>query len=343
MKLSNKNEKGLENPKGSQRISIIGAGSWGTTLANLLAENNPDKEIILWAREKEVVESIQKESKNKLFLPNITLDGSLKATSEIKEAVETADIIVTAVPTPFLREKAKEMKPFVKENATVINVSKGLENHSFKTMTQVLKEELGNVKLVALSGPNHAEEVSRKIPTATVIASKDADLQSIKKAFETDYFKVYPHDDVIGVEICGAVKNITAIATGVISGLGLGDNASGSIITLGLREMVHLGRDFGAKEATFYGLAGVGDLVATCMSKHSRNRKTGLLLTKGLDFEKIKEEMHGQIAEGIMTCKAVHEYAVKNNVRLPLTAQVYNVLFEKKELKEAIADLKKLI
>ena len=357
MKLSNDNEKlskkglqdsknlekGLENPKDSQRIAIIGAGGWGTTLANLLAENNHDKEVILWAREKEVIESIRKDKINKIFLPNITLTDKLKATSELKEAIENADIIVTAIPTQFLREKAREMKPYVKTGATVINVAKGLENHSFKTMTQVLAEELGNVKLVALSGPNHAEEVSRKIPTATVIASKDADLKSIKGLLETDYFKVYPLDDVIGVEICGAVKNITAIATGVISGLGLGDNASGSIVTLGLREMVRLGRDFGAKESTFYGLAGVGDLVATCMSKHSRNRKVGTLIAKGMDFEKIKEEMHGQVAEGIMTCKAVHEYAVKNGLKLQLTAQVYKVLFEKKELGHAITDLKGLI
>ena len=211
-------------------------------------------------------------------------------------------------------------------------------------MSEILKEELPpSIKIAVLSGPNHAEEVSRKIPTATVIASTETDLENLRKIFETDYFKVYAHDDVIGLEVCAAVKNITAIATGVIAALGLGDNATGSIITLGLREMVRLGRHLGARQETFYGLAGVGDLVATCTSKLSRNRKAGNLITKGLDAEGIMEAMHGMVAEGIMTSKAVHEYAEKNKLYLPLTAQVYSVLFEKKELNQAITDLKKLI
>ncbi len=325
------------------KIAVIGAGSWGTTLANLLAENNSDKEVILWAREKEVVGSIKKEGKNTLFLPEISLCEKLSVTNEIKEAVTNADILVTAIPSQFLRAKAKEIKNCFKDGATIINVAKGLEVHTFRRMSEILKEEIPNAKIVVLSGPNHAEEVSRKIPTATVIASKEANLKELKSIFETDYFKVYPHDDVIGLEVCGAIKNITAIATGVIAALGLGDNAMGSIITYGLREMVKLGKQFGAKQKTFYGLAGVGDLVATCTSKHSRNRQAGTLLAQGKDSEEIKEAMHGQVAEGISTCKAVHEYAVKNNISLPLTSQVYKVLFEKKELKEAIKDLKNLI
>lgn len=326
------------------KLTIVGAGSWGTTLANLLAENNPDKEIILWAREKEVINSIKEKKENSLFLPGIKLSNRLKSSNELEEAVKGADIIVTAIPSQFLRAKAKEIKKYIKPDATVVNVAKGIEIHTFKRMSQILREELPkSVKIAVLSGPNHAEEVSRKIPTATVIASKEADLQKLKDIFETGYFKVYPHDDVVGVEACAAVKNITAIAAGVIHALGLGDNALGSIITLGLREMVRLGKNIGAKENTFYGLAGVGDLVATCASKHSRNRKAGELIAKGYDFEKINEAMHGMIAEGIMTCKAVHEYAEKNNISLPLTSQVYKVLFEKKELKQAIEELMELI
>ena len=325
------------------KISIIGAGSWGTTLANLIAENNPDKEVILWAREAAVVESIGKEKENTLFLPGIKLCDNLKATNNLGDAVTGADVLLMAIPSQFLRQNAKEIKKYVKENSIIVNVAKGIEIHTFKRMSEVLREEIPNVKIAVLSGPNHAEEVSRKIPTATVIASNDADLKQLKDIFETDYFKVYPHDDIIGVEICAAVKNITAIATGVAAAKGLGDNALGSIITLGLREMVTLGRHFGAKQKTFYGLAGVGDLVATCASKHSRNRKAGELLAKGLDSGQIKEEMHGMIAEGIATCKAVQEYAEKNNIELQLTSQVYKVLFEKKELKHAIEDLKKLI
>ena len=325
------------------KIAVIGAGSWGTTLANLLTENNPDKDVTLWAREKEVIDSISNKKENILFLPGIKLSENLIVTNDLKEAVTGADILVTAIPSQFLREKAKEINDHVKKGVTIVNVAKGMEINTFKRMSEILSEEIPTAEISVLSGPNHSEEVSRKIPTATVIASLDADLKLLKEIFETDYFKVYPHDDVIGLEVCGAVKNITAIATGVIVALGLGDNALGSIITYGLREMVELGRQFGAKQKTFYGLAGVGDLVATCASKHSRNRKAGELLAKGYDFEKIKLEMHGQIAEGIMTCKAIHEYAERKGMSLQLTSQVYKVLFEKKELKDAIEDLKKLI
>ncbi|MBD3163896.1 NAD(P)H-dependent glycerol-3-phosphate dehydrogenase [Candidatus Woesearchaeota archaeon] len=325
------------------KISVIGAGSWGTTLANLLAENNPDKDVFLWAREKEVAESIEKERKNKLFLPNINLSTKLKPTNSLAEAVKNADLLVIVVPSQFLREKARDISGHIGKNVTVVNAAKGMEVNTFKRMSEILREEIPDSKIAVLSGPNHAEEVSKRIPTATVIASKEADLDMLKDLFETDYFKVYPHDDVIGVEICAAVKNITAIATGVIDALGMGDNAHGAIITLGLREMVKVGKHFGAKESTFYGLSGVGDLVATCTSRHSRNRKAGNLIAKGYDFEKIKEEMHGMVAEGIMTCKALHEYAVKNDISLVITSQAYKVLFEKKALEEAIKDLKKLI
>lgn len=326
------------------KIAVIGAGSWGTTLANLLSENNPNKEVVLWAREPEVVGGIVSRRENPLYLQGVKLSKKLEVTSGMENAIGEADIIVTAIPSQFLREKAREIKLFIKKSATVINVAKGLELHTFKRMSQVLKEELPpSIKIAVLSGPNHAEEVSRKIPTATVIASTNADLEQLKQIFETSYFKVYPYDDLIGVEVCGAVKNITAIATGVIAALGLGDNASGAIITLGLREMVWLGKHLGARQATFYGLAGVGDLVATCTSQHSRNRHAGILIAKGMGFEQINEAMHGQIAEGIMTCKAVYEYAEKNEIKLPLTSQVYKVLFEKKDLRNAIEDLKDLI
>ena len=325
------------------KISIFGGGSWGTTLASLLAGNNKDSEVVLWAREEEVRESIEKDRENRKFLPGVKLSDNLKVTNDIREAAENSDILVNAIPSQFARETAKKYSKHLKEGITIVTVSKGLENHTFKRISEVLKEEIPNIKIAVLSGPNHAEEVSRKIPAATVIASTEADLSMLKKVFETDYFKVYPHDDVIGLEICGAVKNITAIATGVIAALGLGDNAHGAIITLGLREMVKLGRHFGAKQNTFYGLAGVGDLVATCTSKLSRNRKVGTLIAKGMDFDDIQKEMKGMVAEGVFTCKAVHEYAVKNRIKLQLTSQVYKVLFEKKELKNAIEDLRKLI
>ena len=210
-------------------------------------------------------------------------------------------------------------------------------------MSEVLKEELGNVSIVTLSGPNHAEEVSKKMPTATVIASENIDcLNDVKKIFHTDYFRVFTHDDVVGVEICAALKNIAAIATGVCDGLGYGDNAKASIITLGLMEMNTYGRFFGAKRATTYGLAGVGDLVATCTSSHSRNRSVGEKIARAKKIEDIKKEMGGMIAEGVQTTKAVYELSKKNNLYMPLTEQAYNVLYQNKDLKEAISDLLKI-
>jgi glycerol-3-phosphate dehydrogenase (NAD(P)+) len=325
------------------KIAVLGGGSWGTTLADLLAENNPGKEVMIWIREKEIAAEVNEKHQNNQYLKGVELSEKLTATSDVLEAVKDADLLVTAIPSQFLRSVLDQIKGKTKKGITVLNVAKGFELRTFERMSQIIAEEIPDAKVAVLSGPNHAEEVSQKIPTATVIASKDADQSLLKETFETSYFKVYPHDDLIGLEICGAVKNITALATGVVSGLGLGDNASGSIITLGLREMVTLGRKLGANEKTFYGLAGVGDLVATCMSEKSRNRRAGQLLAKGMGFDQIKEEMHGMVAEGIMTCKAVHEYAEKNGINMPLTAQAYKVLFEEKDLHHAIEDLKKLI
>ncbi len=323
-------------------IGIIGAGGWGTTLANLLAGKR--FKMKLWAFEKEVVQEINDKRENSQFLSGVKLSQNVEATNDLKEAVENKDIIITAIPSEFLRNIAKEIAKYIGETTIIISVTKGLEDITFKRMSEILEEEIRGNKIVALSGPNHAEEVSRKIPTATVIASKDLNvLGKVKEVLEMPYFKVYPHDDITGIEICGAVKNITAIAVGVCDGLKLGDNAKGAIITLGLTEMNKVGRFFGAKRATFYGLAGVGDLVATCTSKHSRNRFVGEKLAEGKSFEEIKEEMHGMIAEGIKTAKSVYDLAVKENIDLPLTNQVYKVLYEKKDLKEAIKDLITLI
>lgn len=326
----------------ARRIAVIGAGSWGTTLASLLGDNGHD--VHLWARENEVVDEINNQRKNSIYLKGVKISGNVKASSSLKEVVTGAEIIVSAVPAQFTREVAKKYSEFIGKDAVVVNVSKGIELGTFKTMSQVLKEELKNAKIAALSGPNHAEEVSRKIPAATVVASENSEvLLKLKETFQTDYFKVYPHDDIIGIEICGAVKNITAIATGVCDGLGLGDNAKGSIITLGLREMSLFGRHYGAKRRTFYGLAGVGDLVATCTSKHSRNRFVGEKIAEGKSLEEIKEEMHGMIAEGVKTVKAVYEFSKKHNIDMPLTHQAYKVIYESKHIKEAVKDLVRLI
>jgi len=325
-----------------KKIAVIGAGGWGTTLAALLGGKGYN--ISLWVREPELVDEINNKRENALYLKGIKIPETVKANNSLKEVVDGAEIIVNAVPAQFTREVVKKYAEFVKENAIVVNVAKGIELGTYKTMSQVLREELKNVELVSLSGPNHAEEVSRKIPTATVIASKNSEILSkVKEVFQTEHFKVYTHDDIVGVDICGSIKNITAIATGVCDGLGLGDNAKGSIITLGLMEMSLFGKHYGAKRKTFYGLAGVGDLVATCTSKHSRNRFVGEKLAEGKSFEEIKEEMHGMVAEGIKTVKAVYEYSKKHNIKMPITYQAYKVLYESKHIKEAVKDLVRLI
>ena len=323
-------------------IAVIGAGGWGTTLANLLAGKG--FKTVLWAFEKETIDEINNKKENSRFLSGVKLSENVNATNDLESAVKDKDIIITAIPSQFLRNMAKQISKYISKNAIVISVTKGLEDITFKRMSEILEEELLGVKVVALSGPNHAEEVSRKVPTATVIASKHMGiLPKVKEILETEYFKVYPHDDIAGIEICGAIKNITAIAVGVCDALKLGDNTKASIITLGLTEMSKVGRFFGAKRATFYGLAGVGDLVATCTSKHSRNRFVGEKIAEGKSFEQIKEEMHGMIAEGVKTAKAVYDLAKKENIDLPLTSQVYKVLYEKKELKKAIKDLITLV
>jgi len=322
------------------RFVVIGAGGWGTTLANLLAETN---EVSLWIRDPELLQKIQQDRENKKFLPGISLSPTLDLTND-KHIAEKAECVVFAVPSQFMRTTAESFAPVISKNAIVVSIAKGLELGTYKRMSQVLKETLKTSRIAALSGPNHCEEVARKIPTATVIASKEkAILEQLKQAIERSYFKVYPHDDLIGVEICGSIKNIVAIASGIAVGLGLGDNAQGAIITYGLTEMNKFGRYFGSKQKTIYGLAGVGDLIATCTSEHSRNRRTGKMLAQGKSMPDIIRSMEGQVAEGITTAKAVYEFSKEQDIDLPLTSQVYKVLYEKKELKKAIADLLNLI
>ena len=324
------------------KIAIIGAGSWGTTLAILLAEKGYD--VRLWARREELAKDIESKKENAQYLPGVKFPSSLIVDSSMKDVVENTDIILSAVPSQFLREVMGEAKKYY-SGQIVVSVTKGLEHHTGKRMSEVIEDVLGNnSKIAVLSGPNHAEEVSRKMPTAAVIASKNRKTAKIAaEIFATPSFKMYQLNDVAGVEICGALKNITAIATGVCDGFGLGDNAKASIITLGLMEMNNFGRHFGAKRGTVYGLAGVGDLIATCTSKHSRNRFVGEQLARGKTIEEIKKEMHGMVAEGIPTTKAVYEYAMKHKIQMPLTHQAYEVLVKGKEIKLAIKDLLDLV
>ncbi len=323
------------------KISIIGAGSWGTTLAILLAEKGFD--VKLWCRREELAREIESERENRQYLPEIKLPNNLIVDSSLKKVIEKTEIIFNAVPSEFVRHTLKNIKPFY-NNQIVVSATKGMEHETSKRMSQVIEDELGDARIAVLSGPNHAEEVSRKMPTASVIASKDKKAaKKVTDCLGTPYFKVYQLNDVVGVEICGALKNITAMATGVCDGLGIGDNAKASIITLGLMEMNNFGRHFGAKRGTVYGIAGVGDLIATCISRHSRNRFIGEQFAKNKSMDEIRKEMHGMIAEGIPTTKAVYEYSSKHNIEMPLAKQAYEVIFKGKNIKQAMNDLLEII
>ena len=324
-----------------KNISIIGAGSWGTTLAILLGEKGFD--VKLWSRREEVASKIESKRENTQYLPGIKIPNNVIVDHSLKNVIEGSEMIITAVPSEFLRTTLKEIKHNF-NGQIIVSATKGIEHDTRKRMSQVIEDELGKVKIAVLSGPNHAEEVSARMPTASVVASNDKRTSKIvAECLSTPYFKLYQLNDVTGVEICGALKNISAIATGVCDGFRFGDNARASIITLGLMEMNNFGRHFGAKRGTVYGLAGVGDLIATCISKHSRNRFVGEQLAKGKSIEEIKKELHGMIAEGIPTSKAVYEYSKEHNLEIPLTTQAYEVLFKNKDIKQAIKDLLRLV
>jgi len=327
-----------------KKITVIGAGSWGTTLAVLLAKKGFS--VTLWCRRIEQESEITRNKQNKQYLPGIILPSNLRITSSIQDACDDTQLLVLAVPAQYARAILRQFCQHITKAHYILHVIKGIEQSSNKLISSIIKEELGdriiNDHIAVLSGPNHAEEISRELPTATVIASSDMKTATMLcSVFQTNYFKVYPLDDVEGVEICGALKNIFALAMGVCDGLELGDNAKASIITLGLAEMGTVARAFGAKRTTCFGLAGVGDLIATCYSDHSRNRKVGLLLAQGKSMQQIQQEMHGMVAEGVSTTKAIYEIGKKKKLTMPLITQAYEVLYNKKNLESAMAQLLK--
>src|SRR3989339_99286 len=319
-------------------IAVIGAGSWGTTLAMLASRNA--KEVSLWAHDSTLADEMQKVRENRKYLPDRKIPDNVTITKDMRAAVRGCKVILAVVPTAFMRGVIREFAPFILPDAAIINASKGFEPDTRKRMSEVLREELPGRVICALTGPNHAEEVSKNIPAATVLAGDDKKrLKSIAALLTTENFKVFSHDDIVGVEVCGSLKNITALAAGACDGLGLGDNAKGAIITLGLSEMNTVGRLYEAKRATCYGLAGVGDLVATCTSRHSRNRRAGEFIAKGLTIDQISKEMRGMIAEGIYSTKAAYSIGQECRLDLPLTKTAYNVIYQKKDIHLAIRDL----
>jgi glycerol-3-phosphate dehydrogenase (NAD(P)+) len=322
------------------RISVLGAGSWGTTLAILLCENFRD--VTLWSYRADQAEEMLKTNGNKDYLPDTILPKHLKITNDIHEAAWRKDIIVAAVPSQFLRSILKDIAKFDMTETIIVNVAKGIENVSLMTMSEVMLDVLEHEKksnIAILSGPSHAEEVVKKIPTAVVAASfSSRTAKIIANIFNTSYFRVYVSDDIRGVELGGALKNVIAIGAGVVDGAGFGDNTKAAIITRGIAEMTRLGDKMGALPRTFSGLSGIGDLIVTCMSRHSRNRHVGEQLGKGRKLKEILDEMV-MIAEGVATCKSAVDLANKHHTEMAIFSEVYNIMYEGKEPHRATEDL----
>ncbi|MCL2566224.1 MAG: NAD(P)H-dependent glycerol-3-phosphate dehydrogenase [Defluviitaleaceae bacterium] len=319
------------------KICIISAGSWGSALAYLLAGNG--HEVNLWFRNEEKAKAAIALGENKDYLPGIKIPKGVNICWDEANAAYGCDIFVQGAPSHSVRETLERFKPFISNNSTIVNISKGLEDGSYKRLSQVIEELLPACSLTTLSGPTHAEEVAMKIPTAIVAASKDLkNAEFVQDIFMNENFRIYTSDDVAGVEIGGAIKNVIALAAGISDGMGFGDNTKAALMTRGMREISELGVALGAKADTFYGLSGIGDLIVTCTSNHSRNRRVGLLLGQGKTLEEATKEVR-MVAEGVTTAKTAMYLANKHEVEAPITTEIYKVLSEGKEPKKAVYDL----
>ncbi|WP_277585449.1 NAD(P)H-dependent glycerol-3-phosphate dehydrogenase [Psychrobacillus antarcticus] len=320
-----------------EKVTVLGAGSWGTALAMVLANNGHD--CLLWSHRNDQATEITTMHTNKKYLPDTILPANLKATSDFQQAIQHANVIVIAVPTKAIREVCQNMLPFLDEKKLFVHVSKGIEPDSLKRISEMIQEEISadvTEAIVVLSGPSHAEEVVLKHPTTITVASENMiAAEKIQDLFMNKYFRVYTNDDVIGVEIGAALKNVIALAAGIVDGLGYGDNAKAALITRGLAEISRLGISLGAKGYTFSGLTGMGDLIVTCTSVHSRNWRAGNMLGKGATLDTVLEEM-GMVVEGVRTTKAAYQLANKQQVDMPITEALYSVLFEQVNPKEAV-------
>lgn len=313
-------------------ICILGSGGWGTALGIIL-HNNRHK-VTLWEFDKEYAHTLSEFRENFYYLPKIKIPEKIAITSDIQSAIEGKELIVVATPTQYIRSVIEKIKDIDFKNRVILSVSKGIENHTLMTVSQIFQNVFNNIdkrNITVLSGPSHAEEAAKQIPTAVAAAGFDEkNTEIVQKAFSNKYFRVYKSSDVVGVELGGALKNVIAIAAGIADGAGFGDNTKAAIMTRGLREITRFGMRFGAQEHTFMGLSGIGDLIVTCMSKHSRNRFVGEEVGKGKKLKQVLAEMK-MVAEGVATTESTHELAKKLGVELPIIEQVYKVLFQGKD------------
>jgi len=319
------------------KICVITAGSWGSALAYLLSDNG--HEVNLWFRNIEKAKKAIELGENAEYLPGIPIPSNVRVLWDIEEASQGCELFVQGAPSHSVRETMEKFKPFIPGGATIVNIAKGLEEGTSKRLSEVIEEVLPGFHIVTLSGPTHAEEVALKLPTAIVAASKDLKAaEFVQDVFMNENFRVYTSDDIIGVEIGGAIKNVIALAAGVSDGMGGGDNSKAALMTRGIREISALGVAMGAKADTFNGLTGIGDLIVTCTSQHSRNRRVGFLLGQGKKLDDVLKEVR-MVAEGVTTAKTAMELAIKYNVEAPITTEIYKMLAEGKDPKKAVHDL----
>lgn len=319
------------------KIGILGAGSWGIALSILLKENNHD--VVVWSIVEEEVNMLNQHHEHIRNLPGIKIDEGILITSDITKAIVGSDIVIFAVPSRYVRDTAVMAKNHIKSSQILLNVGKGLEDKTLFTLAEVLEDVIPTNPIAVLSGPSHAEEVARKIPTSVVAASRDEYIvKLIQEAFMGQFFRVYGSSDVLGVEIGGALKNVIALAAGISDGLGFGDNTKAALMTRGIAEISRLGLAMGGDIQTFNGLTGIGDLIVTCTSVHSRNRKAGILIGEGLTLQEAKEKV-SMVVEGVYAAHAATALAAKFEIELPIIEQVNEVLFNNKDPREAVTEL----
>lgn len=320
-----------------QRIGVLGGGSWGTALSVLLA--NKDIDVDIWLRNKAQLSQILLDRENKKYLPNIKLPSNINLTDDIEKVVYKKDVILLSIPTHGVREALKQIKPFINPDQILVNVAKGIENNTLLRISQIASEILPNNKFAVLSGPSHAEEVALNIPTTVVAASSNKKIaEYVQDLFFTPNFRVYTNPDIIGVELGGSLKNVIALGAGISDGLNYGDNTKAALMTRGIFEMAKLGEEMGANPITFSGLSGIGDLIVTCTSMHSRNRRAGILIGSGKTMEQAILEI-GMVVEGIKTTKSTYELAKKYKIDMPITEELYRVLYEDSDVKMAVQHL----
>lgn len=319
------------------KIGVLGAGSWGTALAVLLHENG--HEVTLWSIDKREVAMIDEKREQVEKLPGVRIPDRIAVTNDVESSVAGKDILVMAVPSIFIRSTSKMIAPYVKEGQLIVNVAKGIEEETLMNMTDIIEDEIKQARVGVLSGPSHAEEVGRRIPTTVVAGAHDKKTaEEIQEAFMSPVFRVYTSPDMVGIELGAALKNVIALAAGIVDGLGLGDNTKAALITRGIAEITRLGLAMGGRFETFIGLSGIGDLIVTCTSNHSRNHNAGYLIGQGKSYQEAMDEVK-MVVEGVYSAKAALALARKYNVEVPITEQVNQVLFEGRSAKDAVTSL----